>query len=85
VAGFCTNFVTGLALGLLAAWARDGLHLSSDARNFFSSCYSFLKGLSQFASGHVSGAASCSSPTRLDTNRAEGASGEKGDPGEWKK
>jgi hypothetical protein len=59
VAGFCTNFVTGLALGLLVAWARDGLHLSSDARNFFASCYAFLKGLSQFASGHVSGGLFC--------------------------
>ena len=55
VAGFCTNFVTGLALGLIASWARDGMHMSSDERNFYSACYSFLKGMSQFLTGHISG------------------------------
>jgi hypothetical protein len=46
--------LSGLALGLLASWARDGLLMSSDQRNFYSSCYSFLKGLSQFLTGYIS-------------------------------
>ena len=43
-----------LALGLLSSWARDGLQIGADMRNFYSSCYAFLKGLSQFLTGYIS-------------------------------
>lgn len=35
----------GLAWGLIATWARDGLRFNADARNFAASCYSLPKGL----------------------------------------
>ena len=46
VAGFCANFETGMAWGLLASWARDGLG-GGARRDAFMAAYSFLKGFSQ--------------------------------------
>ena len=51
VAGFCANFETGMAWGLLASWARDGLGLGGARRDAFMASYSFLKGFSQLAAG----------------------------------
>ena len=50
-AGFCSNFETGMAWGLLASWARDGLGLGGARRDAFMGAYSFLKGFSQLAAG----------------------------------
>ena len=54
VAGFCANFETGMAWGLMASWARDGLGVGGRERDFFTGAYSFLKGLSQLLAGLVS-------------------------------
>ena len=51
VAGFCANFETGMAWGLLASWARDGLGIGGTRRDAFVAAYSFLKGFSQLAAG----------------------------------
>ena len=44
VAGFCANFETGMAWGLLASWARDGLGVGGARRDAFMAAYSFLGG-----------------------------------------
>ena len=54
VAGFCANFETGMAWGLIASWARDGLGVDGRERDFFTGAYSFLKGLSQLFAGLAS-------------------------------
>ena len=54
VAGFCANFETGMAWGLLASWARDGLGVGGARRDAFMAAYSFLKGFSQIAAGVAS-------------------------------
>ena len=54
VAGFCANFETGMAWGLLASWARDGLGVGGARRDAFMAAYSFLKGFSQLAAGVAS-------------------------------
>lgn len=54
VAGFCANFETGMAWGLIASWARDGLGIGGRERDFFTGCYSFLKGFSQLLAGLIS-------------------------------
>ena len=54
LAGFCANFETGLAWGLMATWARDVMGLGGRERDFFTACYSFVKGLSQLLAGMVS-------------------------------
>ena len=51
VAGFCANFETGMAWGLLASWSRDGLGIGGARRDAFMASYSFLKGFSQLAAG----------------------------------
>jgi hypothetical protein len=53
-AGFCANLLTGLAWGLLAAWARDGLRLPGAVRNRASMYYSSLKGVVQVFAGAAS-------------------------------
>lgn len=42
-AGFVINMTSGLAWGLLLAWARDGLGMDSMQRNLASACYESLK------------------------------------------
>ena len=54
LAGFCANFETGLAWGLIATWARDSMGLGGRERDFFTACYSFVKGLSQLLAGMIS-------------------------------
>ena len=54
LAGFCANFETGLAWGLMATWARDAMGLGGRERDFFAACYSFVKGLSQLLTGIMS-------------------------------
>lgn len=54
LAGFCANFETGLAWGLMATWARDAMGLGGRERDFFTACYSFVKGLSQLLAGIMS-------------------------------
>jgi MFS family permease len=54
LASFCANFETGMAWGLISSWARDGLLIGGRERDFFTGCYSFLKGLSQFGAGLLS-------------------------------
>lgn len=54
VAGFCANFETGMAWGLLASWARDGLGVGGARRDAFMAAYSFLKGFSQIFAGVAS-------------------------------
>jgi hypothetical protein len=54
LAGFCANFETGLAWGLIATWARDVMGLGGRERDFFTACYSFVKGLSQLLAGMMS-------------------------------
>ena len=53
-AGFCANFETGMAWGLLASWARDGLGMSGQKRDAFMAAYSFCKGFSQLFAGILS-------------------------------
>jgi hypothetical protein len=54
LAGFCANFETGMAWGLIASWARDGIRIGGRERDFFTGCYSFLKGFSQLVAGMIS-------------------------------
>ena len=54
LSGFAVNLTTGVAWGLLLAWARDGLGLSGGQRDFLAAAYSFVKGLSQFVTGPLS-------------------------------
>jgi len=54
VAGFCANFETSMAWGLLASWARDGLGVGGARRDAFMASYSFLKGFSQLFAGLLS-------------------------------
>ena len=54
LSGFAVNLTTGVAWGLLLAWARDGLGLSGGQRDFVAAAYSFVKGLSQFVTGPLS-------------------------------
>jgi hypothetical protein len=42
-AGFVVNMTSGLAWGLLLAWARDGLGMDGAQRNLASACYESLK------------------------------------------
>uniref|UniRef100_A0A7S1SG99 Major facilitator superfamily (MFS) profile domain-containing protein n=1 Tax=Tetraselmis chuii TaxID=63592 RepID=A0A7S1SG99_9CHLO len=53
-AGFVVNMTSGLAWGLLLAWARDGLGMDGAQRNLASACYESLKGMSQFLAGLLS-------------------------------
>lgn len=54
IAAFCANFETAVAWGLMSVWARDQLGLSGRERDFFTGCYSFMKGFTQIASGLMS-------------------------------
>jgi len=53
-AGFVINMTTGLAWGLLLAWARDGLGMDGAQRNLASASYEALKGVSQLLAGLLS-------------------------------
>ena len=53
-AAFCANFETAVAWGLMSVWARDQLGLTGRERDFFTGCYSFMKGFTQIASGLMS-------------------------------
>jgi MFS family permease len=53
-AAFCANFETAVAWGLMSVWARDQLGLSGAERDFFTGCYSFMKGFTQIVSGVAS-------------------------------
>ena len=52
--GFAVNLTTGVAWGLLLAWARDSLGLSGGQRDFVAASYSLVKGLSQLVTGPLS-------------------------------
>lgn len=54
VAGFVVNCTAGLAWGLLLAWARDGLGMDGQQRNFAAACYDMLKVRSCMRSVHAS-------------------------------
>ena len=54
LSGFAVNLTTGVAWGLLLAWARDGLGLTGGQRDFVAAAYSLVKGLSQFVTGPLS-------------------------------
>lgn len=54
LAGFVTNLLTGLAWGLVLAWARDSLGLFASQRNLLAASYDFTKGLTQFLTGVIS-------------------------------
>lgn len=54
IAAFCANFETAVAWGLMSVWARDSLGLTGRERDFFTACYSFMKGFTQIASGTLS-------------------------------
>ena len=53
-AAFCANFETAVAWGLMSVWARDSLGLTGRERDFFTACYSFMKGFTQIAAGTLS-------------------------------
>ena len=53
-AAFCANFETAVAWGLVSVWARDQLGLTGNERDFFTGCYSFMKGFTQIVSGLMS-------------------------------